>query len=302
MVVRKLLFVFVLVVVGAFSVNAQLLGFRVAANSGMLISELGTSDVPHPDALLASPATSSEKFTPQLSAGLEAELLIQISEKTYFGVELDYTHLKGFNDDPPVFNYFLTPYFQQYQDEFIISPLEYNTRLFNVAVNYKYFFMPDKIWTPFVKLTGVVALVGTELKYRDFAPDDLLSNDYWNLTDYSVNDGADVLYARGTSTSEQKKWPAFHVGGGIGFDYALSDRLLFEIDGTCTVLNSGIIDGVPNFTYSREEGAELLKYNRRLSLTTQISVGLVYLFEIGDGGSGSGGRIDPNLPFFRNKH
>nr|WP_157470777.1 hypothetical protein [Draconibacterium orientale] len=137
---RKLLFVFVLVVVGAFSVNAQLLGLRIAANSGMLISELGTSDVPHPDALLASPATSSEKFTPQLSAGLEAELLIQISEKTYFGVELDYTHLKGFNDDPPVFNYFLTPYFQQYQNEFIISPLEYNTRLFNVAVNYKYFF------------------------------------------------------------------------------------------------------------------------------------------------------------------
>ncbi|WP_321997231.1 hypothetical protein [Draconibacterium orientale] len=292
---RKLLFVFVLVVVGAFSVNAQLLGFRVAANSGMLISELGTSDVPHPNAWPVSPATSSEKFTPQLSAGLEAELLIQISEKTYFGVELDYTRLKGVNDDPPVFNYFLTPYFQQYQDEFIISPLEYNTRLFNVAVNYKYFFMPDKVWTPFVKLTGVVALVGTELKYSGFAPEEF-------LVDYGVNDGADVLYARGTSTSEQKKWPAFHVGGGIGFDYALSDRLLFEIDGTCTVLNSGIIDGVPNFTYSREEGVELLKYNRRLSLTTQISVGLVFLFEIGDGGRGSGGRIDPNLPFFRNKH
>ncbi|WP_319231249.1 hypothetical protein [Draconibacterium orientale] len=292
---RKLLFVFVLVVVGAFSVNAQLLGFRVAANSGMLISELGTSDVPHPDALFASPATSSEKFTPQLSAGLEAELLIQISEKTYFGVELDYTRLKGVNDDPPVFNYFLTPYFQQYQDEFIISPLEYNTRLFNVAVNYKYFFMPGKVWSPFVKLTGVVALVGTELKYSGFAPDEFLA-------DYSVNDGADVLYARGTANSEQKKWPAFHVGGGIGFDYALSDRLLFEIDGTCTVLNSGIIDGVPNFTYSREEGVELLKYNRRLSLTTQISVGLVFLFEIGDGGRGSDGRIDPNLPFFRNKH
>ncbi len=302
MVVRKLLFVFVLFLLAAFSVNAQLLGLRVAANSGMLISELGTSDVPHPSAFSLSPPTSSEKFSPQLSAGLEGEILFQVTEKTYFGIELDYTHLKGFNDDPPYFNYFLTPYFQQYQDEFIISPLEYNTRLFNVAVNYKYFFMPDKIWTPFVKLTGVVALVGTELKYSGFAPDDLLVNDYWDLTDYGVNDGADVLYARGTSTSEQKKWPAFHVGGGIGFDYALRDNLLFEIDGTCTVLNSGIIDGVPNFTYANEDGAELLKYNRRLSLTTQISVGLVYLFEIGDGGRGGDGRIDPNLPFFRNKH
>lgn len=301
---RKLLFVFMMLMVGAFSVNAQLIGFRVAANSGMLMSEFGTSDVPHPNALLASPATSSDRFTPQLSAGLEGEILFQVTEKTYFGIELDYTHLKGFNDDPPYFNYFLTPYFQYYQDEFIVSPLEYNTRLFNVAVNYKYFFMPDKTFTPFFKLTGVVALVGTELKYRDFSQEEPLPGFDLNVIDYAFNDGegADVLYARGTSISEQKKWPAFHVGGGIGFDYALSDNLLFEIDGTCTVLNSGIIDGVPNFTYANEEGADLLKYNRRLSLTTQISVGLVFLFEIGDGGRGGDGRIDPNFPFYRNKH
>ncbi|WP_319499921.1 hypothetical protein [uncultured Draconibacterium sp.] len=300
--VRKFLFVFMLLIVGAFTVNAQLIGIRVAANSGMLVSEFGTSDVPHPDALLASPATSSDKFTPQLSAGLEGEILFQVTGKTYFGIELDYTHLRGFNDDPPYFNYFLTPYFQYYQDEFIVSPLEYNTRLFNLAVNYKYFFMPDKTWTPFVKLTGVVAFVGTELKYKDFSPEEYFPNVDWNLIDYAFNEGADVLYARGTSSSEQKKWPAFHVGGGIGFDYAISDRLLFEVDGTCTVLNSGIIDGVPNFTYAREDGVDLLKYNRRLSLTTQISVGLVYLFEIGDGGSGGDGRIDPNFPFYRNKH
>jgi hypothetical protein len=238
MVVRKLLFVFVLFLLAAFSVNAQLLGLRVAANSGMLISELGTSDVPHPSAFSLSPPTSSEKFSPQLSAGLEGEILFQVTEKTYFGIELDYTHLKGFNDDPPYFNYFLTPYFQQYQVGFNGSPLEYNTRLFNVAVNYKYYFMPDKTWTPFVKLTGVVALVGTELKYRDFSPDGYVPDFDLNGIDDALNDGADVLYARGTSISEQKKWPAFHVGGGLGFDYALRDNLLFEIDGTCTVLNS----------------------------------------------------------------
>ena len=286
--VRRLIFIGVLFMVASFSVNAQLIGFRVAANSGMLISEFGTSDVPHPDALLVSPPTSSEKFTSQLSAGLEGEILFQATDKTYFGVELDYSHLKGFNDDPPVFNYFLTPYFQYYQDEFFITPLEYNTRLFNLAVNYKYFLMPDKTFSPFVKLTGVVAFVRTDLTYRELPDPDL----EW-----------DVLYSRGTKNSEQDSWPAFHVGGGIGFDYAINDRLLFEIDGTCTVINSGIIDGVPNFTYEQNEGVDLLRYNRRLSLTAQISAGFVYLLEIGDGrGRGSGGRIDPNFPFYRNKN
>lgn len=287
--VRKLVFIFMLLLAATFSVQAQLIGFRLAANSGMLISEFGTSDVPHPDALFVSPATSSEKFTPKLSAGVEGEILFQVTEKTYFGVEFDYSHLKGFNDDPPVFNYFLTPYFSpHYQDEFVISPLEYNTRLFNLAVNYKYFFMPEKVFSPFVKLTGVVAFVRTDLTYRELPDPDL----EW-----------DVLYSRGTKNSEQDSWPAFHIGGGIGFDYAINDRLLFEVDGTVTVLNSGIVDGVPNFTYVQEEGVDLLRYNRRLSLTTQISAGLVYLLEIGDGrGRGSGGRIDPNFPFYRNKN
>ncbi|WP_319510786.1 outer membrane beta-barrel protein [uncultured Draconibacterium sp.] len=285
--VRRLLLFCLLLVVSTFAAKAQLIGFRLAANSGMHISELGNSDVPHPDALLLSPPTSSEKFTPQLSAGFEGEVLFQVTEKTYFGVELDYSHLKGFNDDPPVFNYFLTPYFQYYQDEFYITPLEYNTRLFNLAVNYKYFFMPDKTFTPFVKLTGVVAFVRTDLMYRELPDPDL----EWN-----------ILYSRGTKNSEQDSWPAFHIGGGIGFDYAISDKLLVEVDGTFTVLNSGIIDGVPNFTYEQEEGVDLLRYNRRLSLTAQVSAGFVYLLEIGGGRRGSGGRVDPSLPFYRNKN
>lgn len=278
----------VLVFTVSLGVSGQLIGFRVAANSGLFISELGSSDIPHPDALLQSPATSSDKFTPELSVGFEGEVLFQVTEKTYFGVELDYSHFKGYNDNPPVYNYFLTPYFQHYQDEFIISPVAYNTRLFNLAVNYKYFFIPEKQFTPFVKLTGVVAFVTTDLTYREL-PDPELE---W-----------DILYSRGTKNSEQDSWPAFHIGGGIGFDYKINNRMTFQVDGTCTVLNSGIIDGVPNFTYSREEDIDLLKYNRRLSLTAQISAGLVYLIEFEDGrGKSGGGRTDPNLPFYRKKN
>lgn len=268
--------------------NAQLVGFRIAANSGMMVSEFGKSDNPHPEALAKSPAQSSDIFTPQLSYGFEGELLFQISGRGFFGIEVDYSTLKGYNDNPPFYNYYLTQYFNQYQDEYIQSAIKYNTTLINLAVNYKYFFFPEKSFQPFFKLTGVVAFVGTDLTYKD-------------LNDSSEPDliESDVLYARGTSNSEQKKWPAFHGGIGIGFSYDISDNLAFQIDGTSTVVNSGIINGVPNFTYNMDEN--LLQYNRKLSLTMQISVGLAYTFELGTNNKGSGGKTDPNLPFYRKK-
>ena len=264
--------------------KAQLVGFRIAANSGMMVAELGKSDNPHPVALANSPAQSSERFTPNLSYGFEGEILFQISTRGFFGIEVDYSTLKGYNDNPPYYNYYLTQYFNQFQDEYIQSAIKYNTTLINLAVNYKYFFFPEKSFQPFVKLTGVVAFVGTDLSYKNL-PGDLLESD--------------ILYARGTSNSEQKKWPAFHGGIGIGFSYDISDNLAFQIDGTSTVVNSGIINGVPTFTYDSD--ANLLRYNRRLALTMQISVGLAYTFEIG-GENGSGGKTNPNLPFYRNKN
>ncbi len=264
--------------------KAQLIGFRIAANSGMLISEFGSSDVPHPDAIANTPAQSTERFTPQLSYGFEGEVLFQISEHEFFGVEVDYSTLKGFNDNPPFYNYYLTPYFNQYQDKYIQSAIKYNTTLINLAVNFKHFFLPESNFQPFVKLTGVVAFVGTDLSYKD-SPDAGLETD--------------VLYARGTSNSDQKKWPAFHGGFGIGFSYDITDKLAFQADATATMFNSGIINGVPNFTYSVSD--DLLKYNRRLSLTTQISAGLVYYIEVETGRRGGGGKVDPNLPFYLKK-
>jgi hypothetical protein len=281
--------------------KAQFIGFRIAANSGMLISEFGNSDVPHSDAISNTPAQSTERFTPQLSYGLEGEVLFQISEREFFGVEVDYSNLRGYNDNPPYYNYYLTPYFDNFQpDGYILeSPIKYNTTLINVAVNYKYFFFTEKTFQPFVKITGVVAFVGTDLTYKDFPSVENVSEIDPNLSDYSINAGADVLYARGTSNSDQKKWPAFHGGFGVGFSYDISDKLAFQADATATVVNSGIINGVPNFTYNMDEN--LLKYNRRLSLTTQLSAGLVYYIEVETGRRGRGGKTDPNLPFYLKK-
>jgi len=263
-------------------VHSQLVGFRIAANSGMLISEFGSSDVPHPDALAQTPAQSSERFTPQPSFGFEGEILFQIAPHSFFGVEVDYSQLRGYNDNPPYYNYYLTPYFDHYQNEYYNSSVKYNSTLINLAVNYKYFFFPDATFQPFLKLTGVVAFVGTDFTYKDLP---------------EVGLESDVLYARGTSNSDQDKWPAFHGGLGIGFSYDLSDHLAFQMDATSTVINSGIVNGLPNFTYDVDEN--LLKYNRRLSLTMQISVGVAYTFEIETGGGG--GKIDPNLPFYLKK-
>lgn len=266
--------------------SSQIIGFRFATNTNIFFNELGESDVPHPDAYLLSPALSSDKYTPQPTIGFEGEVLFQVSPMSLFGVELEYSKLKGFNNNPPYYNYYLTPYFEQYQESYNNAPVAYNTTLFNVAVNWKYFFFRNSPFKPFVKLTGVVAFVGTDFRYKEI-PDAELSE--W-----------DVLYARGTSNSDQEKWPAFHVGGGIGFDYEFAEYWSFQIDATSTVINSDIINGAPNFTYLKEDGTGMLKYQKHPSLILQISAGLVYYIDV-KGSTGSSGKTNPHLPFFRKK-
>lgn len=285
MTLKRIGSVFFLLLALIFSAEGQKIGFRLAVNSGMFITELGETEVPHPLALELSPALSSDNFTPQPTIGVEGEVLFQISPMSYFGVEVDYTKLKGYNDNPPYYNWYLTPYFDQFQDEYFDAPVAFNTTLINVAVNWKYFFFKNSDFNPFVKLTGVVAFVATDYTYKD-----------------SVQQ---VLYARGTKNSNQRMWPAFHVGGGLGFSYQLSDNWSLQVDGTMTVNNSDIINGVPNFTYAVEEDVELLKYHKRPTLTAQVSAGVVYTIEVEKPKAGfrrgRAGKIDPNLPFYRKK-
>lgn len=282
----KIILALLLVFAGVFSAKSQIVGFRFATNTNLFITELGESDVPHPDAYLSSPALSSDKYTPQPTIGFEGEVLFQVSPMSLFGVELEYSKLKGYNDNPPVYNYYLTPYFEDFQrsGEYFNNPVAYNTTLFNVAVNWKYFFFRNSQFKPFVKLTGVVAFVGTDFTYKD-SPDFLES---------------DVLYARGSSNSDQEKWPAFHVGGGIGFDYEFAEHWSFQIDATSTVINSDIINGAPNFTYINEDGGDMLKYQKHPTLTMQISAGLVYYIEV-RGSGGSSGKTNSSFPFYRKK-
>lgn len=267
--------------------KSQVIGFRLAANSGMYINELGESDVPHPDALEQTPAISTLNFKRQPTIGVEGEILFQVSPMSHFGIELEYSKLKGYNETPPIYNYYLTPYYANYQDYYTADPVAFNTTLINVAANWKYFFFKNSPFKPFVKLTGVVSFIGTDFTFNEDPNPEFFESD--------------ILYARGTSNSEQEKLPAFHLGGGIGFDYKLTDQWSLQADLSLTVINSDIINGVPNFTYENIDNKDMLLYNKRASLTAQISVGVVYSIEVSGSSKRGSGKSDPSLPFYRRK-
>ncbi len=272
----------------SFTANAQIIGYRLALNSSVFMNELGDPEVPHPDVLLATPTIHTKKFKPQPTVGVEGEILFQVSPMSHFGIELEYSKIKGFNNTPPVYNYYLTPYYKDFQTggEFITSPIAFQTAMFNVAANWKYFFFEKSPLKPFFKLTGVVSFIGTDFSIKN-------SEDATELD-------SEILYSRGTSNSEQKKLPVFHLGGGIGFDYEIDDRWSIQVDGTLTAINTDLMNGVPNFTYVVEGEKAMLNYNKCWSLTTQISAGIVYYIEVG-GQRGGRGKSNPSLPFYRKK-
>ncbi len=289
MLLTRFYLVFCLFFVVSFTANAQFIGYRLAFNSSAFMNELGPPDELHPDIWLATPANYTNKYTPQPTLGVEGEILFQVSPMSHFGIELEYSKLKGYNNTPPAYNYYLTPYYEDFQSEgmFVTGrPLAFNTTMLNVAVNWKYFFLEKSPVKPFLKLTGVVSFIGTDFTVKDAVDAEGLDSQ--------------ILYSRGTSNSDQGKLPVFHLGGGIGFDYSLSNRWSIQVDGTFTVINSDLINGVPNFTYALEGETAMLNYNKCWSLTTQISAGLVYTIEVG-GQRGGRGKTDPSLPFYRRK-
>ncbi len=269
--------------------NAQVVGYRFALNSSVFVNELGDADVLSPALYSVNPTLSAEKYTAQPSIGLEGELLIEVSPMSLFGVELEYSKLKGYNNTPPVYNYYSTSYYEDFQSgkDLIVSPVAYNTTMLNLAVNWKYFFFKQAVLQPFLKLTGVVSFVGTDFFIRNSADAEGLDSK--------------ILYSRGTSESEQQKLPAFHLGGGIGFDYSLNDRWSLQVDATFTAINTDLINGVPNFTYVQEDGYGVLSHNKCWTLTAQMSAGLVYYIEVDGSRKGSGGKTSPHLPFYRRK-
>jgi hypothetical protein len=236
------------------------IGLRLAINSGMFLSEPGSSSaVADPYAILNSEPGGVDKFKPDIKLGIEAEVFVPIGD--YFGVGFEVANSKyaGHNDKPIYYNYFASVFspILNYSQE----PLSYNTKVTNLLGNIRIFPFGHGLMSPFLKLYGGVGMIGTDLRFTN--PEDQVEK-------------YDPLYSRGTrlSVAEPKKFNAAHFGGGPGFEYSLGGKLSLSAELTFSYIKSDIINGVPNFSYDEIQGQSV--YDEVPSITSQLSVGLCY--------------------------
>lgn len=277
-------------------INAQNPTFRFGVNSDWFKNELGAEDVNHPLLDLFLPANNTAVFAPDINYGIEGEVLFPVSVKSFIGVEFESNTLSGSNVDSTLFNFLLTPY--NAIDTFILAPYAYKTSLLNILANYKYRFNSGETLTPFLKLTCGVSFVATDFTFK---------ND-----ETALGLDTNILYSRGTSNSSNSKKPALKIGAGLGLDYKISDNVFLQIEGAANIINSDIVDGVPNFTYENNDGKEILKNRQRQALAFQVSASLCYSMDqdmkmgtksgrAGRKSRGKSGKADSHLPFYRKK-
>jgi hypothetical protein len=264
-----------------------------------------------------------DDFTNQGRLGIGAEVMMALTEKAWVGLELSSTRFKGHNDNPPWYNLLKTTDFHQLRVKPLESgnwipllpvkdSLQYATSLINLLANFR-FYLSEGQFRPFIKIHSGVSFIATELSYNlkgDWPP----SRYVWTINgvpldtdNYEFN--GPVIYSRGTSTSPENRWPALNLGGGIGFEYQINEKLSFYADATYSMINSDILDGRPNFDYN-EDTFKFERFNT-FGNVGQISFGLCYSLgegmAIAGGGSKGGkggsksGRQHPYLPFYNIK-
>jgi len=286
---------------------------RVGGNTARFMSEAGSNEkiYPYIDTLQQGLGPFSD-FTHQGNLGLDAEFMVSLSDKIWLGLEVSSNKMSGENDNPPYYNFQFTD-FNQLQVTDTVSdvvsnmitrlPLKYNSSLLNVVANFRYYPLPNVKLRPFLKLSGGVSFVATELALKN--PEDWVGNN----TNPNIVYGRPVLYSRGTSDSKEGRWPAFTLGGGAGLEFQISEKVALYADASYYMVNADMVDGRPNFDYN--ENNSLLEHFNTQSFVGKISFGLCYTigenFNIFGGGSGggksygSGGRVHPYLPFYEIK-
>ena len=262
-------------------------------------------------------------FTNQGNLGIGAEFMLSLTEKAWIGLELSSSRLKGENDNPPLYNFQYTDFNQlqvriiDIQEPLLLpeiqSPLVYNTSLINLLVNFRFYLSAGGRFKPFLKVHSGVSFIGTELALKNSAD--------WPPSGYTVfvegvaqpaenlDFGVPVLFSRGTSTSTEGRVPALNLGGGVGFEFQLNEKLSLYSDFTFAMVNSDILDGRPNFDFN-ETTSRLERFNTFGNLS-KFNVGICY--SLGEGfavfsgsknsvkSSGKGGRQHPYLPFYEIK-
>jgi hypothetical protein len=243
--------------------SSQIFRYRLGANSSFFITEPGNAEIKHPAAdVLTYPGSSD--FSPAFRIGADAEIMAPVTSDFEVGMEFDYMNLYGHTDKAPLHNFFLSrnnplPDSYPYPTEELI----YKTQVLSLLGTARWYFLPiaDDV-TIFLKAFGGVAFTGTDFTFRD--------------PFYRVEYDVGVLYARGTRNSDYPKRASFSGGTGLGTTIKLTDKFDFYIDGTAALINSDIVNGVPNYDYIKSDGIESLKSASCWSVTAQISAGLLY--------------------------
>lgn len=254
-------------------------------------------------------------FVNKFKLGGEAELMMSLSDKTWFGLEVSMDKLYGENSHPGLYNFQYTDYLQLHTTDTINEivtthltnyPIKYSTRLINLIANFRIYPFPEGRFHPFIKVSAGLSLVSTELA--------LLTPSTWTdsirIHYPNIVPGPPVLYSRGTTGSGKGLLPAFTFGGGIGFEFRINDKLSAYADASLRIVNSDIVDGKPNFDWFIESG-KLEHFNTRSNIA-KISFGIVYTISenfaginLGrsSGGKGwkRGGKQHPYLPFYEIK-
>jgi hypothetical protein len=242
--------------------SGQVTRYRLSVNSGIFAGEL-KSEISHPLRDEISHPGSSD-FKPVLKPGAEFEVISPFTSDFEMGLQLGYNQFAGQTTKAPLYNFFLSknnplPDIYKYPDKAMI----YESKLLTAQATARWYFLPyKKGLNIFLNASGGVAFVGTDFTFED--------------PFYRVEYDVGVLFARGTNNSDYPKKAAFTGGAGLGATYRLSDKLDIYFDATASVIRSDIVNGVPNFNYTDENGGGKMERTNSFSSVLEASFGLIY--------------------------
>ena len=255
-----LLFLFFVVYGGA---TGQIFRYRLSANSGMFLGEPGKAEIDYPmKDELSNPG--SEEFSAVFKPGAELEIMAPVSPDFELGLQFGYSNFAGQTPSPPLYNFFLSR-FNPLPDNYKYpnKALIYDTKILSILGTARFYVLPvSRNMNVFFKLLGGVSFTGTDFTFKDPV----------HRVKYDVG----VLHSRGTKNSDYPKKAALTGGVGLGTTYRLSDRLDIYFDATASLINSDIVNGVPNFNYINNEGQTSMERTNSLATVAQASIGLTY--------------------------
>ena len=254
---RTFIQVLFLILVYSDSVSGQIFRYKIGGNVSNFRKELKPLEVIYPLVnVMSSPLSTDFKSNPGI--GIEGELIRPWTSNLETGFEFGYDTFSGENEFPPYYNYYFAadvPYIDA-------EPIAFHTSSIDLLANFKYFFAVEKKLNPFVKIYAGSSLISTELNYKNLQ----ITQDQEKV----------VLYSAGTSGSSNPKKAVFHYGAGAGLNYNITDKLAFYLAYNMSVINSGLINGIPNYNYSLENNQPFFSISDTKSLVTQVGFGLVF--------------------------